>query len=87
MMPSAEITADFPDSKSAGNAARSLKVELKHGFERRSRASIKTNKTVVYLTISALDESALKASRHSFERLLGLCSGISFMGGTKNGGR
>ena len=67
----------FPDAVKAGLAARAVSPELENSYEKRSRTSINTNKNVVSLKVIASDESALKASMHSYMRLLGLCLKLS----------
>ena len=67
----------FPDDESADAAVKAVSVELTNKFEKRSKTTIKTNKNVVLLKIVAQDDSALRASLNTYERLLGLCKEIS----------
>lgn len=67
----------FPNDESAIAAVKAVSVELTNKYEKRSKTTIKTNKNVVLLKIVAQDDSALKASLNTYERLLGLCKEIS----------
>jgi len=67
----------FPNDESANAAVKAVSVELINKYEKRSKTTIKTNKNVVLLKIVAQDDSALRASLNTYERLLGLCKEIS----------
>ena len=67
----------FPNAESAIAAVKAVSVELINKYEKRSKTTIKTNKNVVLLKVVAQDDSALKASLNTYERLLGLCKEIS----------
>ena len=67
----------FSNDESAKAAVRAVSVELTNNYEKRSKTTITTNKNVVSLKIVAQDDSALKASLNTYERLLGLCKEIS----------
>ena len=71
-----EIAFAFPNAEMASLAVKAIRPEMNKSFERRSKASIKTNKNVVLLKILAKDEHAVKASVSSYARLFGLVEKI-----------
>lgn len=73
----AEREFEFSGEATAVAALRSLEPELGKAFEKRSKTSIKNNKNIVSLKITAEDEQALKASLYSYSRLIGLCQSLS----------
>ncbi|HLC79347.1 MAG TPA: KEOPS complex subunit Pcc1 [archaeon] len=77
----AQKSFEFPSEFAAKCACRSIGVELKNTYEKRSKTRIQTNKNVVLLKIDASDEFAANASLHSYSHLLGLCREISLISG------
>jgi len=74
---SKEKPLEFPDENTAKKAVKAISVELDNEFEKRSKTAIKSNKNVVLLKIVAEDQSALKASLYSYERMIVLCKELA----------
>ncbi len=75
----------FPSEGAALFAVKSVSPESGRAFEKRSKVRMHTNKNIVSLEVLSSDSHALKASVHSYLRLLGLCRAIA-VGGAGNGG-
>ena len=82
-MLSKEKQIEFPNEKIAQAAVKAVSVELDNEFEKRSKTTITSNKNVILLKIVAEDESALKASLYSYERMIMLCKKLIEIEGGK----